>query len=143
MYVQLTSCVYWVHVPPSAMYSFVIDKSTLWYNFFVLFQLSPVSYRIYCRVLEISVRIIQMRCFSGPRFPVLELNSEIYGVNLRIQSKYEKIRTRKNSVFQHLSRSANLNISTKWVKASIQVIIYHIQYENRYQIFTLKLELSG
>ena len=30
---------------------------------------------------------------------------EIYGVNIRIQSEYRKIRTRKNSVFGHFSRS--------------------------------------
>ena len=33
--------------------------------------------------------------FSGPYFPVFGLNTEIYGVNLCIQSKYGKIRTRK------------------------------------------------
>ena len=32
---------------------------------------------------------------SGPHFPVFGLNTEIYGVNLRIQSEYRKIRTRK------------------------------------------------
>ena len=33
------------------------------------------------------------------------LNTEIYGVNLQIQSEYGKIRTRKNSVFGYFSRS--------------------------------------
>ena len=42
---------------------------------------------------------------SGPCFSVFELNTEIYGVNLRIQSKYRKMRTRNNSVFGHFSRS--------------------------------------
>ena len=45
--------------------------------------------------------------FSGPYFPVFGLNIEIYGVNLRIQSEYRKIRIRKNFVFGHFSRSAN------------------------------------
>ena len=31
---------------------------------------------------------------------------EIYSVNLRIQSKYRKIRNRKNSLFGHFSRTA-------------------------------------
>ena len=44
--------------------------------------------------------------FSGPYFLVIGLNTEIYGVNLYIQSEYRKIRTRKNSVFGHFSRSA-------------------------------------
>ena len=47
--------------------------------------------------------------FSGPFFveffPVSGLNTEIYGVNLRISSKYRKIRTRKNSVNAHFSCS--------------------------------------
>ena len=43
--------------------------------------------------------------FSGPYFPVFGLNTKIYGANLRIQSEYRKIRTRKNSVFGHFSRS--------------------------------------
>ena len=32
---------------------------------------------------------------------------EIYEVNLRIQSEYRKIRTRKNSVFGHFSRNVS------------------------------------
>ena len=46
--------------------------------------------------------------FSGPYFPVFGLNTEIYGVNLRIQSEYRKIQTRKNSVFGHFLRSVFL-----------------------------------
>ena len=42
---------------------------------------------------------------SGPRFPVFGLNMEIYSINLCIQSKYRKIRTRNNSVFGHFSCS--------------------------------------
>ena len=47
----------------------------------------------------------QNRIFSGQYFPMFELNREIYSVNLRIQSKYGKIWTRKNSVFGLFSRS--------------------------------------
>ena len=43
--------------------------------------------------------------FSDPYFPVFGLNTEIYSVNHRIQSEYRKIRTRKNAVFGHFSRS--------------------------------------
>ena len=42
---------------------------------------------------------------SGPYFPVFGLNTQIYEVNLIIQSKYRKIRTRNNSAFGHISRS--------------------------------------
>ena len=37
-------------------------------------------------------------------FPVVGLNTERYGISLRIQSEYRKIRTRNNSVFGHFSR---------------------------------------
>ena len=43
--------------------------------------------------------------FSGPYFPVFGLNTEIYSVNLRVQSEYRKIRTRKSSVFGHFPLS--------------------------------------
>ena len=38
-------------------------------------------------------------------FPVFGLDTEIYEVNLRIQSGYRKIRIRKNAVFGHFLRS--------------------------------------
>ena len=34
--------------------------------------------------------------FSGPYFPIFGLNTEIYFVNLRIQSEYRKTQTREN-----------------------------------------------
>ena len=45
---------------------------------------------------------------SGPYFPVFGLNTEIYSVNICIQSEYRKIQTRNNSVFGHFSRPENL-----------------------------------
>ena len=46
--------------------------------------------------------------FSGPHFPVFGQNTEIYEVNIRIQSEYRKIQTRKNSIFGHFSRSVRM-----------------------------------
>ena len=46
---------------------------------------------------------------SAPYFPVFGLNTEIYGINLRIQSEYRKIRIRKNSVFGYFSSSVSVN----------------------------------
>ena len=43
--------------------------------------------------------------FSGSYFLALGLNTEIFSVNLRIQAKYSKKRTSKNSVLGHFSRS--------------------------------------
>ena len=44
---------------------------------------------------SLLLKSVQTRIFSGPCFPVFGLNTEIYGVNLRIQSKCGKIRTRR------------------------------------------------
>ena len=44
--------------------------------------------------------------FSGPYFPVFGLNTGRY-LSLRIQSECGKVRTRKNSVFGHFSRSVS------------------------------------
>ena len=43
--------------------------------------------------------------FFGPYFPAFRLNTERYSVSLRNQPECRKIRTRKNSVFGHFSRS--------------------------------------
>ena len=43
----------------------------------------------------------------GPYFPVFGINTDIYSVNLRIQSEYRKIWIRKNCVFGHFSRSVS------------------------------------
>ena len=43
-----------------------------------------------------TLKIVHTRNFSGPYFPTFGLNTEIYRVNIRIQTEYGKIRTRKN-----------------------------------------------
>ena len=49
----------------------------------------------YAEVLQHRVKSDQIRSFSDPHFPVcLGLNTEIYGVDLRIQSEYVKLQTR-------------------------------------------------
>ena len=40
-------------------------------------------------------RIYSIRSLPGPDFPAFGLNTEIYSLNLRIQSKCGKMRTRK------------------------------------------------
>ena len=64
------------------------------------------------------VKHVCIRSYSGPYFPAFELNTEIYSVNLRIQSECWKIRTRKNSVFGYFSHSAS---SWSWI--SIRIVI--------------------
>ena len=41
------------------------------------------------------VKIVHIPSFSGPYFPASGINTERYGVSLRIQSESGKIRTRK------------------------------------------------
>ena len=50
-------------------------------------------------------KVSEYGVISGPYFPVFRLNTKIYGVNLRNQSEYRKIRTRQNFVFGHFSSS--------------------------------------
>ena len=40
------------------------------------------------------IKNVRIRSCSGPHFPAFGLNKEKYGVSLRIQSKYGKMRTR-------------------------------------------------
>ena len=64
----------------------------LWWTFFV-------------KIALCAKKVSKYGVFSGPYFPVFGLNMEIYGVILRIQSEYRKIRTRQNSVLGHFSCS--------------------------------------
>ena len=64
-------------------------------------QLHPL-YKMYLRFIEFHylalgycVKIVQKWGFSGAYFPVLGLNTEIYGVNFRFESEYGQTRTRK------------------------------------------------
>ena len=65
------------------------------------------STEILCNSFKINIawKVSKYGVISGPYFPVFELNTEIFGVNLRIQSEYRKIWTRNNSVLRHFSRS--------------------------------------
>ena len=73
---------------------------------------------------RITVRkVSKYGVISGPYFPVFGLNTEIYFVNLNIQSEYRKMRTRNNSV----SRS-------EWYK-TIWVPVFKIIWEKSNLIF--------
>ena len=51
---------------------------------------------------------------------VFGLNTEIYGVNLRAQFKYRKIRTIKSSVFGRFSRSDEKHSGKRWKTGFIE-----------------------
>ena len=61
---------------------------------------------------------------SGPYFPGFGLNTEIFRVNLRIQSKYRKTRTRNNSVFGHFSRSGRSQ--SRWNKPKTKNLLSRV-----------------
>ena len=61
--------------------------------------------------------------FPGPYFVVFVLNTEIYEVNLRIQSKYGKMRIRKSSVFGDFLRSV-------YFKLYISIFYFHLKYSS-------------
>ena len=58
-----------------------------------------------CNSLITLWKVSKYGVFSGLYFPVFGLNTDIYFVNLCINYGCRKIRTRKNSVFGHFSRS--------------------------------------
>ena len=93
-------------------------------NLNFLFWNSPlalaISWQTHC------VRSVQIRSFSGPYFLAFRLNTEFYGVNLRIQFKCWKILTTKKSVFGHFSHSdliIILQLHTDHIKSFITFCI--------------------
>ena len=77
----------------------VLEKSFIIKTAHSLFQM---------HYFDTAWKVSKYGVISGPYFPVVGLNMEIYFVNLRIQSEYRKIRTRNNSVFEHFSRSVSV-----------------------------------
>ena len=85
---------------------------------------------------------------SGPYFPVFQLNTDIYFVNLRIQSGNGKIRTRKNSVFGHFTRSDNDTKSNPcFTFSSVNNIIdwnkFYIYKNDKYNWFSMDRGWKG
>ena len=66
-----------------------------------------------------ALKVSKSGVFSGQHFPVFGLNTEIYSINLSIQSEYRKKRTRKNSVFGQFSHSDNYRLQIFITKTSI------------------------
>ena len=65
------------------------------------------------KVTGTAWKVSQYGVFSGPYFPTFGLNTERYFVSLRIQCEWGKIRTRKNSVLGHFSRSVVWYFNTR------------------------------
>ena len=94
--------------------------SYLYDLFFIFIFISINTNHIHCG------KGIRIQSFSGPHFPPFGLNTEKYGVSLRIQSDYGKIRTRRtpNSDTFHVViislKQAHLFFGTFWSKVQPQ-----------------------
>ena len=78
----------------------------------------PPYWKLYDEVT--AWKVSKCGVFCGSYFPMFGLYMEIYSINLRIQSEYRKIWTRKNPVFGHFSRSDCFSLS---------VIKFHIMWQ--------------
>ena len=78
---------------------------------FIVYYFEPKRSWFEIADLSTAWKVSKYGVISGPYFPAFGLNTEIYGVNLRIQSEYRKIRTKNNSVFGHFSHSGNNKFS--------------------------------
>ena len=81
-----------------------VGRKTVFY-FSYYFALTQTIWRLLSpfkrSILTTAWKVSKYGVISGPYFPVLGLNTEIYKVNLHIQFEYRQIRTRNNSVFGH------------------------------------------
>ena len=73
---------------------------------------SPRQKVLSLAIICIAWKVSKYGVFSGLYFAAFGLNTENYGVNLRIQSECGKIRTRKNSAFGYFLRSVVTIIKT-------------------------------
>ena len=80
----------------------------------------------------------QYGVISDPYFPVFGLNTKIYSADLRIQSEYRKIRTRKNSVFGLFSRSESALLIGVWRSCFTTDLKFNHVISKRFSIYTLK-----
>ena len=62
--------------------------------------------------------------FSGPCFPVFGLNTEIYSINLRIQSEYREIRTGKTPYLYTFRDAGNEGFSANLLSKSRNSLNY-------------------
>ena len=104
-YVQLTV----IEVLLLILYELIIiwifldmDVLFIYFKWLVFRLIVSDAYSWYCQ----CVKRVRIRSYSSPHFPRIFPHSDwIRRVSLRIQSECGKIRTRKNSVFGHFSRS--------------------------------------
>ena len=82
------------------------------------------------------VKSVRIRSYSGPYFPVFELNTKRYSVSLRIQSKCWKIRTRiipNTGAFHAMFVSNTFSTIVDWPLVIINIAKQN--YKHRYFFF--------
>ena len=79
----------------------LVNVNKFWVSNLLFIQGKYILIEIFLSLLSVfnphCVKRVLIRRFSGPYYAALKLNTEIYSVNLRIQSKWGIIRTRKTS----------------------------------------------
>ena len=127
----------------------LLVKSTPPCVFFKFFKLYK-WYQIVQRIIN-SLRIlwpwftewsVQIRSFFWTSSPVFGLNTEIYRVNLRIHPENEKIRTRKNIVFGHFSRSDCSSKVCVCMRFALKVFIRYPPTEKKWPTPPLYISLE-
>ena len=97
------------------------------YYWWVIFLITTILRTTFTWTFLAARKVSKYGVFSGPYFTAFGLNTEIYGVSLRIQSECGEIRTRKNSVFGHFSRSSSSKYSNAHDNRNLwQWLIYPI-----------------
>ena len=82
------------YIPPNTHIQYLHVETFGCKVFFQRFFLPFLIFNYFWKRLH-CWKSVQILSVSGPYFHVFGLNTEIYFVNIRIQSKYVKIRTRK------------------------------------------------
>ena len=74
------------------------------------YVLSKITREVCEFIMTVWLQVPKYRFLPGPYFPVFGVNTEIYGVNLRIQTEYGKVRTR-NPPYLNTFHAVQLHIS--------------------------------
>ena len=95
------------------------------------------------RCVYLASKVSKFEDFSGPYFPIFELNTDIYSLSLRIQYEYGKILTRKTSnsgtfhavIFNNKINSNNTLIFYKlWISQGSKINITLTYLSGGFQI---------
>ena len=116
-------------------FQFSKNNATFWYSEWRVTKYYIDSFTAFTST---PPQVSKYRVFSDLCFPTFGMNTGGNSVSLCMQSKYGKIRTRKNSVFGHFSRSSSLS---NFVIISFSTINRHKPYCHSYISSTMTLKL--